>query len=118
MVKVTFDPKNPPPLTPEQGKRLDALDERDIDLSDIPEITDEMWARAVRGVAGPAEYYRALKQQITLRLDKDVVAWFKANAEKGYQTEINRVLRQYMLRAVAAANAQPARKRPTKRRRA
>ncbi|MGH7576720.1 MAG: BrnA antitoxin family protein [Longimicrobiales bacterium] len=102
-MRVTLDPKNPPPLTPEQRKRLDALDERDIDLSDIPEITDEMWARAVRGVSGPSEYYRALKQQITLRLDKDIIAWFKANAERGYQTEINRVLREYVMGRLANA---------------
>ena len=38
-----------------------------------------------------------MKQQITLRLDADVVAWFKANAldGRGYQTEINRVLREH-----------------------
>ena len=69
---------------------LKALPDREIDTSDIPEILD--WSGARRGAL-----YRPVKQQITLRLDADVVAWFKANVQggRGYQTEINRVLRQH-----------------------
>ena len=37
--------KGMPPLTDEQIKRLDALKNREIDLSDIPEITDEEFER-------------------------------------------------------------------------
>ena len=50
------------------------------------------WSGTRRGLL-----YRPMKQQITLRLDADVVAWFKANAPdgRGYQTEINRVLREH-----------------------
>jgi uncharacterized protein (DUF4415 family) len=42
--------------------------------------------------------YKPIKQQLTLRLDADVVAWFKAHAadERGYQTRINRALREYV----------------------
>ena len=49
--------------------------------------------------------YRPVKQQITLRLDADVVAWFRANAPggRGYQTEINRVLREHAQRAAKRA---------------
>jgi uncharacterized protein (DUF4415 family) len=37
---------------------------------------------------------------VTLRLDADVLAWFKAQAEgHSYQTEINRVLREHMMAA-------------------
>jgi uncharacterized protein (DUF4415 family) len=45
-------------------------------------------------------FYRPVKQQLTLRLDADVVAWFKARAgsSEGYQTRINRVLRDYVQR--------------------
>jgi len=39
-----------------------------------------------------------MKQQITLRLDADLIAWFKAKQEKGYQTQINRALREYIMR--------------------
>ena len=69
---------------------LAVLPNEKIDTSDIPEILD--WSGARRGLL-----YRPAKQQITLRLDADVVAWFKANAPdgRGYQTEINRVLREH-----------------------
>jgi uncharacterized protein (DUF4415 family) len=42
------------------------------------------------------EFYRPVKEQITLRLDKDVLAWFKAGGE-GYQTRINEALREYVV---------------------
>ena len=80
-------------LTKQQKAEIEALaaltDER-IDTSDIPEIPD--WSGARRGTL-----YRPVKQQITLRLDADVVAWFKNNTPggRGYQTEINPVLRQH-----------------------
>ena len=51
---------------------LDSLPEDQINTTDIPEILD--WSDARRGV-----FYRPVKQQITLRLDADVVAWFKAH---------------------------------------
>ncbi len=43
---------------------------------------------------------RPVKQQITLRLDADIIAWFKARAEggRGYQTDINRALRRHVKR--------------------
>ncbi len=73
-------------------QRLDALEDEDIDLSDVPEITAEMFARAVvrRGLKPPPG-----KQQITIRLDEDVLKWFRAQGE-GYQTRINALLRAYM----------------------
>jgi len=46
--------------------------------------------------------YRPTKKAVTLRLDADVVAWFKEHAQdRGYQTEINRVLRRYVSEAQA-----------------
>ena len=76
-------------------KALANLPEEKIDTTDIPEILD--WSGARRGTL-----YRPVKQQITLRLDADVLAWFRANAPggRGYQTEINRVLREHAQRAV------------------
>ncbi|MFN8442699.1 MAG: BrnA antitoxin family protein [Caldilineaceae bacterium] len=75
-------------------RELDALPEDQIDTSDIPEITD--WSGAQRGL-----FYRPVKQQITLRLDADVIAWFKEQSEnengRGYQTRINQVLREYVV---------------------
>lgn len=73
-------------------KRLDAQQDEDIDLSDAPEITPEMFAKAVvrRGLKPPSH-----KQQITIRLDDDVLKWFRAQGD-GYQTRINSLLRAYM----------------------
>ncbi len=70
---------------------LAALPEGEIDLSDIPEVRD--WSDAKRGL-----FYRPVKKQLTLRLDADVVAWFKGHARggRGYQTDINRALREYV----------------------
>ena len=73
-------------------ERLDALQDEDIDLSDIPEITPEMFAKAVvrRGLKPVPS-----KQRVIIRLDGDVLEWFHAQG-KGYQTRINSLLRAYM----------------------
>jgi uncharacterized protein (DUF4415 family) len=79
----------------EQIDRLMAMTDDEIDLSDIPEITEEQWKLARRGA-----FYRPVKRAVTIRLDADVLAWFKERAEgRGYQTEINRVLRQHVARS-------------------
>jgi uncharacterized protein (DUF4415 family) len=72
--------------------RVDALKDEQIDLSDIPEITPEMFARAVvrRGLKPVPR-----KAQITLRVDSDVLEWFKKRGP-GYQTKVNALLRAYM----------------------
>ena len=73
---------------------LEALPDDQIDTSDIPETLD--WSGAKRGL-----FYRPVKQQITLRLDADVVAWFEQQAPggRGYQTDINRALRSHVQQA-------------------
>lgn len=78
-------------LTPAQKrelKRLQALSDNEIDIGDIPESRD--WAGARRGL-----FYRPIKQQLTLRLDADLIDWFKKNGT-GYQTRINSALRDYV----------------------
>ncbi len=73
-------------------KRLDAMKDEDIDFSDIPEVTPEMFARAiVRRNFKPIPR----KKQLTLRVDSDVVDWYKKQGP-GYQTRINSLLRPYM----------------------
>ena len=71
-----------------QIRALEDLADDQIDTTDTPEILD--WSDARRGV-----FYRPVKQQITLRLDADILAWFKAHARngRGYQTDINWALR-------------------------
>jgi uncharacterized protein (DUF4415 family) len=68
------------------------MKESDIDLSDNPELTPEMFARAiVRKGLKPV----TRKAQLTLRLDQDVLDWFRKQGH-GYQTQINALLRAYM----------------------
>lgn len=65
--------------------------DEDIDVSDLPEIPPERFARAlVRKGLRPA----MRKSQITLRVDSDVLDWFRAKGA-GYQSQINAVLRAY-----------------------
>jgi len=72
-------------------KALAALPDEQIDTTEMPEIID--WSDARRGVL-----YRPVKQQITLRIDADVIEWFRSRARRGqgYQTNINRALREYI----------------------
>ena len=68
-------------------QRVDALRDEDIDYSDIPELDNDFFRQA-RVVVSPG------KQQLTIRLDADVLAWLKAQG-KGYQSRINAILRAY-----------------------
>lgn len=83
-----------PPLTEAQRQHLAALaaqPDDQIDLSDIPELTDAQLAEMK-----PAAHYRPVKKQITARVDADVLAWLKSQG-KGYQSRINAILRREML---------------------
>ena len=81
-------------------KRLDTMADADIDFSDIPEVTPEMFAKGVvrRGLQP------ITKRQLTLRLDSDVIEWFKTQGS-GYQTKMNALLRAYMQEHEKAADS-------------
>ena len=64
----------------------------DIDYSDIPPLSDEFWKNAVRN-----PFYKPTKTLTTVRLDSDVLMWLRSKG-KGYQTRINAILREAMLR--------------------
>ena len=87
-----------PPEVQTQIRELETLPDDQIDTADAPEILD--WSDARRGV-----FYRPVKQQITLRLDADIVAWFKAHARggRGYQTDINGALREHLRKTARSA---------------
>ena len=72
--------------------RLDAMTDEDIDLSDCPEITEEMWAKGVwrKGLKSIPT-----KPQENLPVDRDIIEFFKAQGQN-YQTKINQILRAYM----------------------
>jgi uncharacterized protein (DUF4415 family) len=92
-VKFKLDPKNPPQLTADQRDRLAtvaAMPDSEIDYSDIPLQTGTVqWTRP--GALVPAEN----KQQVTLRLDSDVLSFFRGTGKR-YQSRINAALREYM----------------------
>lgn len=69
-------------------ERIDKMRDEDIDLSDIPEITPEMWKRAV--LVEPDT-----TQQVTLRVKRSVLDYFKSGG-KGYQTRMNQVLESFV----------------------
>jgi len=82
------------PLTAQQQADLaglEAMRDEEIDYSDLAATTPEQWREAKRAV-----FYRPVKQQLTLRIDADVLEWFKSQG-RGYQTRINKLLRQVMM---------------------
>jgi len=68
--------------------KIDALRDKDIDYSDIPPLDDSFFNKDL--IQWPPK-----KQPVTIRLDEDVLTWFKTQG-KGYQTRINMLLRRYM----------------------
>ena len=83
-----------PKISKKQNKEiavLAAMDDAQIDTSDIPELKD--WSGAVVG-----KFYRPVKKPVTVRLDADVVAWLKSQGD-GYQTRLNKLLRAAMMQS-------------------
>lgn len=97
-VKYQLDPQNPPALTAKQRKEIAALatqTDEQIDKSDIAALGNDFWKSAVRN-----PFYKATKQSTTVRLDSDVLQWLKSGGS-GYQTRLNAILRDEMLRHLA-----------------
>ena len=93
LVTFRLDPKNPPKLTAEEQEAWDSLAnlrDEDIDFSDIPDQSGTTGWRRVSDLV-PVQN----KQQITLRLDPDVIGWFKRGG-RGYQSRMGAVLRSYV----------------------
>lgn len=74
--------------------KLDAMSDAEIDYSDIPKLGDEFFKKAVRN-----PFYRPVKAATTVRLDTDILAWLRSQG-KGYQTRINQILRDAMLKDI------------------
>jgi uncharacterized protein (DUF4415 family) len=88
-VKFRLDSKKLPTLPKKQFDALRKLKDDEIGYSDIPPQVNVKWTRP--GALIPAEN----KQQITLRLDADVVSFFKRTGKR-YQSRINAALREYV----------------------
>jgi uncharacterized protein (DUF4415 family) len=83
-----------PPLSAKAKAQLEALrdmPDEDIDYSDIPPMSEELWKNAIRN-----PFYKPKKSSTTVRVDSDVLAWLRSKG-KGYQTRINAILRRAML---------------------
>jgi uncharacterized protein (DUF4415 family) len=96
-IHYDVDLNNLPPLTGEQKAELKALAEMPdsrIDYSDIPPLDDVFWKKAVIN-----PFYKPTKKSTTVRVDSDVLAWLKSHGN-GYQTRINTILREAMLRSL------------------
>ncbi len=88
-VKFTLDPNHPPLLSKKARERLIERPDASIDFTDIPITHGVDWKRP--GLLISAEN----KRQVTLRIDADVLGFFKTTGKK-YQTRMNEVLRSYM----------------------
>ncbi|EJF84052.1 hypothetical protein MCU_00720 [Bartonella elizabethae Re6043vi] len=96
-VRYEIDVGHLSPLTDKQRVEIDelaAMPESAIDHSDIPPLDDAFWKNAVRN-----PFYKPTKTVTTVRVDSDVLAWLKSQG-KGYQTRINAILRDAMLRSM------------------
>ena len=86
---------NVPVLSDKQKARLEALAKRpdsEIDFLDISELDESFWKNAVQN-----PFYKPTKQVTTIRIDADVMQWLKSQG-KGYQTRMNKILREAMLK--------------------
>jgi uncharacterized protein (DUF4415 family) len=98
-VKHSIDPVKPMKLTPRQKAEIVALrGKRDvkIDYSDIAPLPKDFLKTAVRN-----PFYRPVKASSTVRLDSDVLMWLKSDG-KGYQTRLNAILREAMLKELTS----------------
>ena len=98
-VKFTRKPRQPDPLRPSRGRgdveRLQAVSEAQIAAASPPELKNlppDFW--------NDAAVVPAPKQAISLRVDQDVLDWFRAGGPR-YQTRMNAVLRAYVTRMQA-----------------
>ncbi|AWK14571.1 BrnA antitoxin family protein [Candidatus Fukatsuia symbiotica] len=97
IVRYEIDLKNLPPLTTEQQaelKTLKTMPDESIDYSDSPRLDDVFWKNAVQN-----PLYKPTKTSTTVRVDSDVIAWLRSEG-KGYQTRINTILREAMIRSL------------------
>lgn len=101
IVKSTLANVKLTPKLKREAEELAAMPDDTIDFSDIPEATEKFWKNAVRN-----PWYRPRKQQVTLRIDADVLAWLRRGG-KGYQSRLNALLRNAMLEQLRAKNEPP-----------
>ena len=75
-------------ISKERLEQIEAIPDKEIDYTDIPETDEAFWEKAELRMPQP-------KKGIYLRLDQDLLDWLKHQGP-GYQTRINAILRSYM----------------------
>jgi len=88
-VKYTLDTKAPLKTSKADRARFDALEDADIDYSDMPEMDTDFWATA-EIVKSPR------KPVVTMRMDEEIIAYFKKSDPKGYTSRMAAVLKAYV----------------------
>ena len=68
---------------------------RPVPIELFASVEDDLFSLAEEEAGPESRWNRPLKQQISLRVDREVVDWFKSKGP-GYQTRINRILRRVM----------------------
>ncbi len=87
-IRKTIDLDQLPEMSKKALSRLDAIKDKDINYSDIPELNAAFWDNS--NIITPEHK----KEAISLRVDTDVLKWFKEQG-KGYTTRMNAVLRHF-----------------------
>lgn len=86
-------------ISKERAAQIKALPDEQIEYSEIPELDESFWERAVLHMPEP-------KKGIYIRLDADILAWLKVSG-KGYQTRLNAMLRALMEQDQHKSSNQP-----------
>ena len=84
-------------------EKLKKMNDKDIDYSDIPKLKNEdivnmNFHKGTKELEKIMKNYRPIKKAITIRLDSDVLEYFKTQG-KGYQSKINKILRDFVFKA-------------------
>lgn len=74
-------------------RRVAEMPDSAIDYSDIPPTNEADWRDAI-----PGALHRPIKTQVTLRIDADILVWARRQGTHGYQSRLNAILREAMLR--------------------
>ena len=100
IIRKTLEQIHATPINKSELERLANMPDGEINYSDMPELTNEQIANFKKGDEVfkflNNEHYRPKKEQVTVRLDSDVLAWLKQDG-RGYQTRLNDLLRQMMV---------------------
>jgi uncharacterized protein (DUF4415 family) len=86
------------PITKKRLEKIKAF--KNTDFSDCPPLTDKQLAQLKPSHYRNMANYKPIKKIVNVRLDADIIEWLQS-AGRGYQTRMNAILREAMLRSEA-----------------